>query len=212
MAWAPIAAAGIGALGQLGAAGLGFAGNQQAAGQKPQTQTIPLPPYQDALNRITARALALNMMQTPPSFQDWVNSGGTAKFPIINPGITPKGAKDLGIVTGVGGQVPFVYGPGGTTIQNAGLGELSPEQQQYLGYQLSRSQNPNDRNNLQAKLFNKKRKQQQLEHGIPITLAQGKYKKWAKQSNKLGRVKQQETNLQRRISDLNDLISGGTGE
>lgn len=129
-----------GALGLLGNAYATYSTNQ-AANKKPKFLQQPLPPYQEAINRITARALALNMMQQGPSFQDFVGSGGTARFNMINPGMTPKAMRDLGIVSPVGGRVPFGYAGSGQRVGDTPLGtegqlgELSPTQELYLGYQ-----------------------------------------------------------------------------
>jgi len=130
----PIAAAAIGAAGSIGGGILSSQGASAAArAARPRRQTIPIPPYAKAGQELVARDLALNIGAVPPSFIDFVNSGGTATFPFQNPGLSPLEARQLGVVGPAGQQVPFVQ-PGQST--------LTPEQQMYLGMQLARMHGP----------------------------------------------------------------------
>lgn len=109
-----IAAAAIAAAGAAATAGSTiYASKQQsaAAGKAAKAAgtptNVPLPPYAAALNKDIARIYALNMGQMPPSFAQFVSSGGAAKFPFIDPGLDPKQREQLGLI-GPGNQpVPF---------------------------------------------------------------------------------------------------------
>jgi len=91
---------------------------------KPRLTTIPLPPYAEALNKYTARLLAMNAKAQPPSFSDYVKSGGTEQFPLVDPGLTPTQAANLGLVTPQGKPQKWVS-PQATS--------MTPEQRLYLG-------------------------------------------------------------------------------
>lgn len=115
--------------------GMALAGGGGGAGT-PQVTNIPLPKYQRGLQHYTARLLAENATQAPPSFGEFVSSGGQATFPMINRGMTPREAAQLGIVSPRGGAVPFTSFGGQTTTEPV---QLTPQQQLYLGYQRNRS-------------------------------------------------------------------------
>jgi len=102
--------------------------SKAAKAARPRQQTIPIPPFAKAGQELVARDLALNMNAVPPSFIDFVKSGGQATFPFQDPGISPLEARQLGIVGKQGQQVPFVQ---------RGQTQLTPQQQLYLGLQLS---------------------------------------------------------------------------
>lgn len=126
-----VAAAAIGAAGAVAGGVIASQGAQAAAkAGKGSAHTIPLPKYQRGLESHYARLLAENELNVPPSFGQYVQSGGTATFPITDPGFTPREARELGFVGKQGQKVPFVQ-PGATS--------LTPEQALYLGYQRSQS-------------------------------------------------------------------------
>jgi hypothetical protein len=82
------------------------------------------------LQSYSARLLAENATATRPSLQEFAASGGTAKYPITDPGFTPEEAADLRIVdprTGL--SEPFV---------NKSQSQLTPAQQMFLGQQRAR--------------------------------------------------------------------------
>lgn len=123
---AVVAAAAVAAAGAVAGGVISAQGAQAAAkAGKPRAQKFPLPPYELGLEKYQTRLLAENLTKTPPSFAQYVASGGTAQFPITDQGFTPQEARKLGIVGQRGQQVPFLA-PGQTT--------LTPEQQLYVGY------------------------------------------------------------------------------
>lgn len=127
MAAAVIAASAIAAAGSLASAGVQAYGASQAAkAGKGSAHKIPLPRYQRGLQSYYARMLAANMLAEPPSFADYVKSGGTATFPMKDLAFTPREARELGFVGKHGEQIPYVQ-PGQTS--------LTPEQKLYLGSQ-----------------------------------------------------------------------------
>lgn len=81
----------------------------------------------DALQNYLSRIYAANVGGVPPSFSDYVSSGGTATFPFKDPRMTPNEAAELGFVAPQGGTVPF-YQPG--------QGQLTQEQQLYAAGEL----------------------------------------------------------------------------
>jgi hypothetical protein len=102
-----------------------YSASQQGAaarGAKGQPSKVPLPPYATALNQDVARVIALNMGQTPPSFAQYVASGGTAKFPFIDPGLSPRQRQQLGLVGTSNQPVPFQ--PRATSTQPLNLQQL----------------------------------------------------------------------------------------
>lgn len=126
MATAATIAAAAAAASAAGSIGTAAYQASQGGPAGPKQRKIPLTPYMAAFERYNARLLAQNETNQPPSFGDWLKSGGTATFPINNPGFTPQEARRLGIVGPHGTQVPFV---------SPGQSMLTPEQQLYLGYQ-----------------------------------------------------------------------------
>lgn len=123
----PIAVAAIGAAGSIGGAALSSQGAKKAAAAgKGREHQFPLPRYQRGFEKYYTRLLAENLKSVPPSFADYIKSGGTATFPIQDPGISPKEAKELGLVGPKGLPVPF------SDINQTS--QLTPEQQLYLGY------------------------------------------------------------------------------
>ncbi|SRR6266852_955586 len=128
--WAVIAAAAITAAGSATAATVSSQGAKAAAkAGKGQQHKVPLTPYQNAFERHLYRELALNQNAQPPSFADYIQSGGTATFPITDPGYTPKELRSLGMVGPRGQQIPF-----GLPSES----QLTPQQALYLGYQQNR--------------------------------------------------------------------------
>jgi hypothetical protein len=129
-----IVAAVIGAGGAIGGGVLQSQAAGKAAGTDPKVTTIPPAPYQQALNELYSRAIALNMAAVPPSFSQYVQSGGTAVFPYQQPGITPLEARELGLVSPTGGAIPYVptgtpAAPGTTQVPHY---ELTQEQKDAL--------------------------------------------------------------------------------
>jgi hypothetical protein len=61
-----------------------------------------------------------NLNTRGPSYEDWLKSGGTAKFELKDPGMSPLEAQKMGYV-GPGGREPAWYDP-------AQGGALSPQQ------------------------------------------------------------------------------------
>jgi len=129
---AVIVAGAIAAAGALAGAGIA-AGSANQAAQSAKTagppggyRRIPLPGYADAINRIVARGEALNIGKVPPSFDQYVESGGTELFPYTDPGMTPQEVKQLGLVDKYGKPTPFV------SNADAAAGHLNPEQMSFL--------------------------------------------------------------------------------
>lgn len=120
---ASVAAAGINAASQSGAFGGGG-----ASGKVGTPKQVPLPGYADATNRIVARDTVMNMNRTPPTFAEWLKSGGTATFGMKPTGMTPSEAQKLGIVDRSGNPIPQFetsqFGKSLTTEQKMYLGEL----------------------------------------------------------------------------------------
>lgn len=124
---ASIAAAAIGAAGAIGGGILSSKGAKDAASAaQPRPQRIPLPPQASAINQMAARALAMNLGAVPPSFSDYVRSGGRATFPFQHPGFTPPEVRKLGFIDVRGNPVPFV------DPVAAQSGDLNPEQTLFL--------------------------------------------------------------------------------
>jgi hypothetical protein len=123
---AAIAAAAIGAAGAIGGSVISSQASKSAArAGKPDPHRIPLPPYAGAMNHYMARTLAANIDKVPPSFSDYLNSGGTAKFPFEDPGFTSVEAKKLGLIDKGGQPVPTL------TAADAQNG-LNDDQQDFL--------------------------------------------------------------------------------
>lgn len=119
-------------LGGLVGAGGSIAGGLlgQKKGNGPNLQTVPLPPYAQAVNRYIARLYASNVNAQPPSFGDYVKSGGTATFPIRDPGFTPLDLQQLGFIDAQGNPSSFLPDTQHT--------DLTTEQKLFLGQQLAR--------------------------------------------------------------------------
>lgn len=69
---------------------------------------VPLPRWATPIVQHNALLTALNINQHPPSFSEWIQSGGKATFPLIDPGFTPKQFRQLGLVGAHNQPVPFV--------------------------------------------------------------------------------------------------------
>lgn len=128
---ATIAAAAIGAAGSIGGAAISSQGAKSAAAAgAPHPEYVHLPGYAAAINREVARALALNMNKVPPSFAEYVDSGGTATFPWTDPGLSPIDLRRLGLMYGSRKKgfkpVPLV------STEQAASGSLNAEQQAFL--------------------------------------------------------------------------------
>ena len=106
-------------------------GKAAGGGGAGKPSKVPLPPYASALNKQVARAMALNMGQVAPSFADYVKSGGTATFPFIDPGMTPREREQLGLVGPSNLPVPFE--PRATSTRPLTLEQLIFEGTRRLG-------------------------------------------------------------------------------
>ena len=117
----------IAAAGAVGSAGAGIAGASRGTPSARSTK-VPLSPYTQALQRLSARYLATNINAQPPSFDQYVKSGGTATFgtPV---GLNPTEEAGLGIVGKYGNAVPF-FDP--TTGKITMGPALTPEQSMFL--------------------------------------------------------------------------------
>jgi hypothetical protein len=107
-------------MGSKGSGGAGGFSEQQLKGFAPTK----------GLQSYTARLLAENATAVRPSLQDYAASGGTATYPIKDPGFTPAEAADLSIVDPHTGRAePFV---------SKDQTSLTPAQQMFLGQQRAR--------------------------------------------------------------------------
>lgn len=94
----------------------------------PRLTRIPQTPSQRGLEQYYTRILASNLTTMPPSFNDFVMSGGTARLPLQNLGMTPREAQLLGLIDKRGNPIPVVDS---STVDTTGL--TSVEQQRSLG-------------------------------------------------------------------------------
>lgn len=134
---AAVAAAAIGAAGTAYSASQSAGAARGLASVRGQTRTIPLTPEQRGLNQYYTRVLASNLSATPPSFSDYVMSGGTARFPLQNLGMTPREAELLGLIDKRGNTIPMVDS---ATVDETGL---TLEQKKALGREQLQSGRPN---------------------------------------------------------------------
>ena len=121
-----------------GAGGVGYniaqaAGTSDNSGLSNPTRRAP--GYLEALGKYKARLSALNVGTRMPSFQEFLQSGGTAKYDVqgLNQ-FTPAEAVKLGLVP------PGVRHPGGIPYYDpsAGAAALTPDQLIYLRQQRKR--------------------------------------------------------------------------
>src|SRR5438046_7364927 len=126
--WATIAivaasaiSAGSGAYSASQAGGGGAGGSRRP----PNFVQPPEPAYERALRHYTTRLLAQGAASVPPSFLDYVSSGGTAKFDLGDTRMT------VGEARGVG-----EFGPKGQPIPryDQGQGQLTLDQMLYLAH------------------------------------------------------------------------------
>lgn len=123
---ATVASVGMGVAQQTGALG---GGSSSGSGSFKEQQLKGFAPTK-GLQSYSARLLAENATATRPTLQEFAASGGTAKYPITDPGFTPGEAADLSIVDPHSGKpIPFV---------NKGQTELTTAQQMFLGQQRAR--------------------------------------------------------------------------
>jgi hypothetical protein len=89
---------------------------KKAGAQGPGTlvNRIPSSPEAAGLQSYLARLYAGNIQARPPSFGDYVSSGGTAAFPLQHTGFTPEEARQLGFVGGGNQAIPY-YDPNAQT-------------------------------------------------------------------------------------------------
>lgn len=90
-----------------------------------QTKRIPLPANQQAMQDYMLRVAAANVNKPLPSFGDFMDSGGTARFSLDNATMTPSEAMALGFTSNHGTDIPY-YDQG----QN---GVLTEEQKLFAG-------------------------------------------------------------------------------
>jgi len=114
--WATIAivaasaiSAGSGAYSASQAGGGGAGGSRRP----PNFVQPPEPAYERALRHYTTRLLAQGAASVPPSFLDYVASGGTAKFDLGNTQMSPQESLAVGQF-GHGGKAPPWVQPGQT--------------------------------------------------------------------------------------------------
>ena len=118
----------------LAGTGIAAAGATGAFGEgSPDIRTIPLTRRARALQSIAARVLATNLGSVAPTFQEFVQSGGTATFPLVGTSLTPKEVKQLGLVSKQGGTIP-IFDPAKQTA-------LTPEQLIFLATESQRQGN-----------------------------------------------------------------------
>ena len=102
---ATVATAGIGVAQATGAMGGGGGGGSGSFTEKQLKGFAPT----KGLQSYAARLLAENATATRPSLQEYAASGGTAKYPITDPGFTPEEAANLHIVDPrTGMAIPYV--------------------------------------------------------------------------------------------------------
>lgn len=124
---AVIAAAAVSAAATAGSAAYSASQGGPSAPGAPRVTKIPQTPEQRGLQQYYSRLLASNATTVGPSFNEYVMSGGKARMPLVNTGLSPREAELLGIVDNHGKPIPF--GDVGT-ISESGLTE---DQQRNLG-------------------------------------------------------------------------------
>lgn len=100
--------------------------------RKPELLTVPLQPYENVIRQYLSRLLALNATAVPPSFGEYVQSGGKAKFPISDPGLSPTEMMQLGLIDKFGNarvRVPI------------GQQGLNPDQKLFYAFQKFQREN-----------------------------------------------------------------------
>lgn len=110
-----------------------FGGNDPG---KPEFQQVPKRPFETAQQKYLSRVMLANMNNRGPSYQDWLKSGGTAKFELTNTGMTPEEARQLGFV-GPGGRPADYVDP--TTVADTGL---TKDEFAYMGMQAPKGTGP----------------------------------------------------------------------
>jgi hypothetical protein len=118
MAWIAEVASSLASIGSS-AYSASQSGGGSGSGRAPSFANVPEPAYERALREYTARLLAQGAASTPPSFLDFVASGGKAKFDLGNTSLTPGEAVALRTVSRGGGTIPWV---------DPGQARLTPEQ------------------------------------------------------------------------------------
>jgi len=118
-----LAAGAVGGVGLQAAQAAGAFGKGGGGGG---STTIPLSPRSRALQGLSARLIAANVGAVPPTFAEFVRSGGMATFPLRGTELTPTEARRLDFVSRFGGQaIPF-FDPRMQT-------KLTPEQVLFMG-------------------------------------------------------------------------------
>lgn len=112
-------------LGAAGSIGLGAYSASQAPSGGVGTKQIPAAGSQRALRDVSIRTMAQNLGATPPSFLDYIHSGGKARLPVKPAVIKPQEAVNLGFVDIYGREIPG-YDPATQT-------KLNPQQALFLG-------------------------------------------------------------------------------
>jgi hypothetical protein len=102
---------GAGVASQAGAFGGGGPG-------KPEFKPVPKRPFETAQQKYMSRVMMANLNTRGPTWDEWLSSGGKARFELQGTGMTPFEAERLGFV-GPGGRAPQMVEP--TTVSETGL-------------------------------------------------------------------------------------------
>jgi hypothetical protein len=94
---------------------------------KPQIEQVPKRPFETAQQKYLTRVMMANLNTRGPTYQEWLKSGGTAKYELQGLGMTPQEAQKMGFV-GPGGRAPAWVDPAVAAEQG-----LTPEQYVYGG-------------------------------------------------------------------------------
>jgi len=149
MGWAllPTIIAAASSAAQAGSSIAGAAGRSSP----PRKHTVPLPPYIDALQRMTARYLAQNMTAQPMSFADYIAGGAKGGFGTQPALVSPVEAAGVGLTGRFGQAIPFLDPT--TGLPTPGPGALSPEQALYLADAYRQMGKPGAARKVRRKLF-----------------------------------------------------------
>lgn len=152
-----------------------------------QTERIGPPGDVEALRRIFSRAIAQNMFNMPPSFQEYVGSGGEARFPIQFTGLSPVEMRQLRFVGPQGEEIPFAR-----TDQES----LSPAQLLFLG----RHDERQGLNSRPSRLYRSEVRVNQLQRQLDDPAMNRKRR--ARLENRLARAKANRDDLLSRSTDF----------
>jgi len=140
--------AGVGTAATVGMGAYQASQTPSGPGATPTISKLPQDPVSQAMRQYYARMTVANQGQMPPSFQSIIASGGDmskAKFPLIQPGLTPNEAAGLGFVGGHGETIPYVSAQAAQASQTTAPGaagptgmNLSPDQTFYMAQERAR--------------------------------------------------------------------------